>query len=876
MSGLPPGTVTVLFTDIEGSTVLLQRIGDTGFAHVLAQHHRLLRDTFGRLGGTEVGAEGDAFLVVFPSAADAVAAAIAGQQAIAAHPWPSGEGLRVRMGMHTGEPVHAGKDYVGLDVHRAARICAAAHGGQVLLSRQTASLVEDKLPAGTSLRDLGQHRLKDLREPERLFQILHPGLPADFPPLRSLRIGGHHLPRPLSSFVGRERELAELRRLLASTRLLTLTGTGGCGKTRMSLATAMGVLEEYPDGVWFVELGALSDPGLVLPTVASALDVREAPGRSLDAMLMDELRPKQLLLILDNCEHLVDACATLAAATLQASPGLRVLATSREVLGVPGETVWRVPSLSFPDPQHLPPLEDLMDYEAIRLFVERAATVRQNFTLTPDNARAVAEVCRHLDGIPLAIELAAARTPTLSAEEIAARLGDRFRLLTQGSRTALPRQQTLRAAMDWGYQLLTPAEQAAMRRLSIFSGGWTLAAAEAVCEGGHMHVSDTLDLLTQLVLKSWVLTDEQHGSVRYGYLETVAQYGREQLADAREVEAARKRHLEWYVTLAEHAEPELVGAQQAAWLDRLAAEHDNLRAAMEWATTGHDTEAGLRIAGAVWRFWFIRGHFVEGRKWLETLLRGSEHVPPAIRAKALQGAGSLAVFGQSDFVAGERLQRQALALWRDVGSEAGIAAALNGLGMVATGQGEYASARDAYEQSLAIRRRLGDTWGIANSLHNLGRVVQRQGDFETAHALIGESLTIWRERGDKQNMAMALVNLGFVACNRGDYASARSLIDESLVIRQELRDERGIAYALEGFACLAAAQGQARRAAQLFGAAEALREVLQTPLPPADHPYDAPISAARTELGDDAFSTAWHEGRAMTLEDAVREARSLS
>ena len=404
-----------------------------------------------------------------------------------------------------------------------------------------------------------------------------------------------------------------------------------------------------------------------------------------------------------------------------------------------------------------------------------------------------------------------------------------------------------------------------------------MAAAESICDGSRVSARDMVDLLAQLVSKSWVLADVQRGSARYRSLETIMQYGRERLAEAGETMDARKRHLDWCLTLAERAEPELVGAQQTAWVERLAVEHDNLRAAMEWAATSNNTEAGLRIAGAIWRFWYIRGYFVEGRKWLDkTLLQHSNGVAGAVRAKALQGAGSLAVFGQSDFVAGERFQRQALDLWREIGNETGVAFTLNGLGMVATGQGAYASARAAYEESLAIRRRLGDTWGIAISLHNLGRLVYRQGDYETAHVLIAESLSIWRERGDKQSLAMALVNLGFVACSRSDYRSAWSLFDESLTIRQELGDERGIAYALEGFAWLAIARGQARRAARLFGAADALRQSLQALLPPADRSYETQIDAARAALGDEPFSAAWIEGAAMTVEDALREARSTS
>jgi non-specific serine/threonine protein kinase len=633
------------------------------------------------------------------------------------------------------------------------------------------------------------------------------------------------------------------------------------------------VVDEYADGARFVELAALFDPMLVPQAVASSLGVREIPGRPLLAGLLEELQRKELLLVLDNCEHLVDACTHLTVAMLQACPGLRVLATSREALSAPGETVWRVPSLSLPDLTRVPEVEELILSEAVQLFVERATSIRPSFLPTPENARAVSELCRRLDGIPLAIELAAARVPIMSVAQIAERLDDRFRLLTGRSRTVLPRHQTLKAAVDWSYNLLSGEEKAVWRRLSVFVGGWTLEAGEVIGEGGEVGAGDVLDLLTQLVSKSLVLVDEQGGSARYRFLETLAQYGRDRLLESGEADAVRDRHLRWFLRLAEQAEPELVGAQQAAWLALLEAEHDNLRAAMEWSLNVGEPEAGLRLASAVWRFWFIHGYLSEGRRWLEMLLKRSDRVSTAVRANALLAAGNLAVFGQSDFAAGRSYYEESLVLWREAGDDGGVARLLNGLGMLAAGQGDHAVARHLYEEALMIRRRLGDKWGVANSLHNLGRVVFRQGDYATANTLLKESLAIWRELGDKQNIAMALVNMGFIACSQDDYPSAKAYVAESLAIRQELGDKRGIAYALEGFAWLAAAQGHGARAARLFGAAETLRHALGAPLPPADRPYyDRMIGAARSAVGEDQFSAAWGEGRAMTLEQAVREA----
>jgi len=875
VKNLPTGTVTFLFTDIEGSTTLLQRLGDRRYAEVLEEHRRLLRDAFLERHGHEVDTQGDAFLVVFPRARDALAAAVAAQRALIKHGWPDDAPLRVRMGLHTGEPVSGSGDYVGLDVHRAARICAAGHGSQILVSDAVGVLAARDLPPGVSLRDLGAHRLKDLKEPEHLLQVIHPDLPSDFPPLKSLSVLANNLPRQLTSFIGRKREMAEVKRLLSTARLVTLTGAGGSGKTRLALQVASEALEDYANGVWLVELASLSDPALVLQAVASALGIREISGRSLDATLLESLQSKEILLVIDNCEHVVEACARLIVSILQVAPDLRVLATSRESLGVSGETVWRVPSLSVPS-RNTSAAQELVEYESVRLFIERAAAIQPSFALTPENGRAIVDVCRRLDGIPLAIELAAARVLALSVEEIARRLDDRFRLLTRGDRTALPRHQTLRAAVDSSYQLLSDQERTVWRRLSVFAGGWTLEAAETISQCNGDEGLNILDLLTQLVSKSIVVFDERFGGMRYRFLETIARYGRDRLAESGEAYAIQKQHLHWFLRLAEQAESELVGAQQVLWLERLEAEHDNVRAAIDWALASGEVEDGLRLAGAMWRFWFIHGYFAEGRRWLEALLRTGPLVKAAVRAKALLGAGNLAAFGQGDYQVARSCYEASLSLSRQADDARSVAFLLNSLGFVAAGQGDHAAARTLYEESLTIRRKLKDTWGIANSLHNLGRVVQRQGDYAAADALLRESLAIWRELGDKQNIAMALVNLGFVACNRGVAPdSARAFIEESLAIRQELGDKRGIAYALEGFAWLAAQQGQARRAAQLFGAAQALRETLGAPLPPADRPlYDRMVNMAQLRIGEDDFSAAWAEGRAMTLEQAVSRAKT--
>ncbi|MBI3461404.1 AAA family ATPase [Candidatus Acetothermia bacterium] len=487
------------------------------------------------------------------------------------------------------------------------------------------------------------------------------------------------MPCQLTSFIGREREMAEIKQLLSSTSLLTLTGSGGCGKTRLALQVAADLLEEYPDGVWVVELAALSDPALVPQAVASTLDVREQPSRALMDTLTDYLKPKVLMLILDNCEHLLAACSQLADTLLRACPHLRILASSREGLGIAGEITWRVPSLAMPDSQRLPPMESLTQYEAVRLFIERAVAVLPTFQVTNPNAPAVAQICHRLDGIPLAIELAATRVKALSVEEIAVRLDDRFRLLIGGSRTALPRQQTLRAAIDWSFDLLSAVERILLCRLSVFAGGCTLEAAEEVCSGERIQKDEILDLVTHLVDKSLVWAQQHGGQTRYLLLETVRQYARDKLLEVGDSAHVRNHHLDYYLKLAERAEPHLVDSQSLIWLEQLDWDYDNLRVAMEWASGSNQTEAGLGIAGALGEFWFVRGYFSEGRRWLDALLSKGKGASASARAPALRTAGSMA-WSQGDYSQTAAFYEEALALSRGLGDKRGIAWSLLGLG----------------------------------------------------------------------------------------------------------------------------------------------------------------------------------------------------
>ena len=809
---LPTGTVTFLFTDIEGSTRLWEQHQEQ-MRSALACHDAILREAIEHHNGYVFKTVGDAFCAAFPTASDALASALSAQQTLIAEPWPAETPLRVRMALHTGQSQERDNDYFGPPINRVARLLSIGHGEQVLLSQAAYDLVHERLPEGCTLRDMSAHRLKDLLTPEHVFQLLHPALPSDFPPLRSLQAFANNLPVQWTSFIGREKEIEEVKNLLAGTHLLTLTGSGGCGKTRLALQVAADLVEDYSDGVWLAELAALSEPKLVVQAVATALGLRDEPGRTLLRTVTDYLLSKSTLLVLDNCEHLLPACAELTETLLNHCPHLRILTTSREGLRIGGEQVYRVPSLPAPDLASLPTEENeraalVSESDAVRLFVERTRLQRPEFVLTSQNASGVASVCSRLDGIPLAIELAAARVRVLSVEEIDAGLEDRFELLTGGSRTALPRQQTLRAALDWSYDLLTEQERLLLSRLSVFAGGWTLKAARKVCGDRSLPVGSVLDVLSGLVDKSLVAAETQGGSSRYRLLETVRQYGRERLAQTGDESAIRGRHREYYLELAEEIEPRLTGPEQAEWLLRLEAEHDNLRVALGWCQAEQDgAEAGLRLAGALWLFWDVRGYLGMGREYLgEALAREGALGRAALRAKALNAAGGLA-FEQGDYSSARVLFEESLSLCRELGDKPGIASTLGNLGIVASDQGDYRSARVLFEESLSLCRELGDKPGTARSLNNVGIVAFEQGDYRSARVLFEESLLIKRELGNKRGIASTLGNLGNVAYCQGDYSSARALMEESLSIQRELGDKQGIAWSLNRLGNVTSNQG---------------------------------------------------------------------
>ncbi len=879
MPALPTETRTFLFTDIQGSTRLWERHPEA-MRLALARHDALLRESIEAHGGHVFKTGGDSFHAAFAQPRAALAAALAAQTALRAEPWPLPPGamLLVRAALHVGVAEERGGDYFGAPLSRTVRLLNAAHGGQTLVSQALAAQADGALAPEAALRSLGHHRLKDLAEPQEVFQLTHPDLPDAFPPLRSLESFTHNLPSQLSSFIGRTQEVADARRLLAGTRLLTLTGTGGAGKTRLALQVAAEVIEEYPGGVWLIDLAPLTDPALLPQAVASVLGIGEEGGeRTLVQTLTDALRPKSVLLVWDNCEHLILACARLAETLLRACPGLRLLATSREALEVGGESVLAVSSLALPPGPsaggRAATAEAVAGCDSVRLFVDRAAAALPAFRLSDANAAAVAQVCARLDGIPLALELAAARVRVLTPEQIAARLDDRFRLLAGGSRTALPRQQTLRALIDWSYDLLPPPEQALLRRLSVFAGGWPLEAAEAVCVGEDVEDWEVLDLLSRLVAKSLVVVEPpEAGRVRYRLLENLRSYARERLAETGEGGALAGRHADWFLAFAEEAEPRLSGPEQASWLDRLERDHDNLRAALAFS---HDdaggVEAGLRLAGSLWKFWWMRGYFSEGRAYLGRALALRGDSAPSLRAKALSRMGILAE-AQGDYAAATASYEEGLGIHRGLGDTLSVASILTNLGNVASSQEDWASAQDYYEQSLVVFRAQADEKRTAILLMNVGIVATHRQEYAEAHSLYEESLEIFRRRQDLGPLSSVLLNLGDLACNQKEYASARAYLFEGLKIAEKIGEKECIASILTTLGYTAWPLGQYEQAAKLFGAAAAIRASAGSSLAPRNQSsFEENIATVRAKLGEEKFRTAWKQGEGAKLRQIVNE-----
>jgi predicted ATPase/class 3 adenylate cyclase/DNA-binding CsgD family transcriptional regulator len=811
MPELPTGTITLLFADIEGSTQLLKQL-DERYTDVLAECRSLLRTAFHAYGGHEVDTQGGAFFVAFTRASNAACAAVEMQRAIASHAWPDGVAVRVRMGLHTDESSVATEGYVGLDVHQAARIMSAGHGGQVLLSQTTRDLVEHELPDGVLLRDLGGHRLKDSASSTHLYQLVISDLPADFPPLKTLTTSPHNLPIQPTPFIGREKEVVTVQQQLLreDVRLLTLTGPGGVGKTRLGLHVVTALSEHFADGIWFVSLAPISDPDLVIPTITQMLGLSDTGEWSPLEQLKGYLREKQVLLLLDNFEQVVSASLQVAD-LLTVCPQLKVLVTSRIVLHVRAEHEFTVPMLALPNLKRLPDLVALSQYEAVALFIERAQAVKPDFQVTNANAPAVAEICARLDGLPLAIELAAARIKLLPPPALLARLGQHLQLLQSSSRDVPARQQTLWHTIKWSYDLLTAQEQQLFRWLSAFVGGCTLEAAEAVSAALGDALLPVLDKVTSLIDKNLLLQTAQEGEEpRLMILEMIRDFGLESLTEHQEMEMTRAAHAAYYLALAKEADSWLLGLQQAVWLDRLEREHDNLRAAMQWllgqagnerAMQGERSmETALRLGGALGRFWSVHGHISEGRTFLDRALAAREGIEVSVLAKALIYAADLA-FIQSDYDHAEPLLQESLALYRDLEDQHGTAFALSLLGSVAWTKGHMATARTLTEEALAISRQVDDRERAANALFILGLVSSSLGEYNRARGLYEESVAIHRALGNKRGIAHALSQLAQVLLvSQGDRARVNSLLEECLAVSQEVGFKEGIAayYCISG------------------------------------------------------------------------------
>lgn len=850
------GIKTFMLTDLESSTWLWEAYPEEMGA-ALGRHDELIETAVNKNAGMVIKprGEGDGRFIVFDRATDALLAADDIQRAMAREKWRIPETIKVRIAIHTGEAGLRDGDYYGPTINRCARLRSISHGGQTLLTQVTYDLARNSIPQEISFLDLGQHKLKDIRQAERIYQLNSPGLPDTFPSLRTPNQLLQNLPVTLTSFIGRNREVAEVKNLLATRRLITIIGSGGVGKTRLAVQAASNALEHFPDGGHFVDLTSITNSALVTQYVMSGLGIHEDECCNPVERLEYYFQDKKMLLILDNCEHVLPGVAQLAQVLLHATANTTMLATSREPLGVVGETIWYIKSLSTPRIAEEVSIETLMSYEAVALFVERAAATSE-FVLNNENAQAVVQVCARLDGIPLALELAAARTKVLSAADLAKRLDDRFGLLVSNQQVP-HRQKTLRNLIDWSYDLLPENEKILLRRLSIFAGGWTLQASEQICAGAGVDSSEILDLLIHLVDRSLVIAETVDGGKRYRLLETIRQYGRERLEENQEVDQFACKHASYFTQLAERSARELWGRQQSDCLKRLDEEHDNLRAALEWlATIDNGAEMMLRLTGALWRFWRIRGHYQEGRMRLGYALSLSPNGPRELRAEALRGVSIMAL-QQGDYEQATALIKDSLALYEDlndqrgigrtldvlgeinyyqgnytqaitlhtdslnlrttIGDQEGLAISLRQLGMIARDLGDHQQAKQKLTQSLELCRKLADKILMARTLDNLGLVEHQLCNYERANQLFTEAVSIYQELNERMGISNTLQNLGNVAKDQGEFKQARAIYDECLELKQALGDKRGIAQALASLSEVAFYQGEYLRAAELAG-----------------------------------------------------------
>ena len=896
--GLPSDLVTCLFTDIEGSTRIELTLGTGPYRDVRERHRALLREAFAGHGGRERSTEGDSFFVTFDRPTDAVEAAVAAQRAIDSEPWPDDGVVRVRMGLHTGEVQRIGDDLIGYAINRTARITGVAHGGQVLLSDTTRGLVADGLPGGVTLRDLGPHRLKDLQEPERLSQLVIEGLRDEFPPLRSLDHRPNNLPVQLTTFVGRERELAEAGDLLQGTRLLTLTGPGGTGKTRLSLQVAAAAADHYPDGVWFIALDAVRDPALVIPTIARTNGVADHVKRSAMEMLTETIGQGRVLLVLDNFEQVTDAGPDVAE-LLRRCPNVTALVTTRIALRVSGEQEYPVPGLPAPPdtsrmsemerlnlPKDLRELDlaTLSQFEAVRLFIARASQVRPGFAVTNANAPAVAGISARLHGMPLAIELAAARVKLLTPDQILARLEHHLTLLTAGSRDLPERQQTLRGAIAWSYDLLDDGARRLVDRLSVFRGGFDLEMAERVCGPSEEIGGDVIDRIGELIDQSLVRpdegadTDDAAAEPRFAMLETIREFAAEMLTARGETDAIGDRHAAAMLALAQEAAPLLSGADQRRWLERLEREHDNMRAALDWSISRPDPTLGARLASAIWRFWQQRGYLNEARARFEQIEAQGWQLEPADRARFVEAFGGVA-YWQSDDVAATRYYDEQLALWRQIGDKREIANALYNRSyadMIRIMGGALDEAKTApgtamLDEALALYQELGDKSGEGNILWAIGSFHYFSADAVESERWYHRSLELHREGGNRTMEAWSLHMLASSQNAQRQFDVADETGRHALRHFHDAGDVSGIILVLDDLSISAVGLGDEERGGRLWGAARHLQLSTGTAL--ADYVEQSDVlfgvPTPKQALTEDRLEQLAAAGGAMSLDEVV-------